>query len=244
MPNHAPTRTHLVLLAVLFEGGLGALALLLGWWFEVPPLEHTKWDGAGVAWGLAGSIPLLLVFGLCLVWPVGPLASIKKFGEEFIRPMFRPCSILDLALISLLAGAGEEMLFRGVLQPLLTDSVGLWQGVLVTSVVFGLLHPLTPFYAVLATVVGVYLGWLFLATENLLVVIVAHGFYDFLALVYISRGGQVNAEQMSGEQASGEQASGEQASGEQASGEQASGEQASGEQASGEEASGEEASGE
>ncbi len=43
-------------------------------------------------------------------------------------------------LISLLAGFGEELLFRGVLQGWLTELAGPWTGVLAAAVVFGLLN--------------------------------------------------------------------------------------------------------
>jgi membrane protease YdiL (CAAX protease family) len=58
-------------------------------------------------------------------------------------------------------------------------------GLLLASLLFGLLHPLTVMYFVLASLVGVYLGCWQLATDNLLVVIVAHALYDFVALVYL-----------------------------------------------------------
>jgi membrane protease YdiL (CAAX protease family) len=59
--------------------------------------------------------------------------------------------------------------------------------VAVTSVVFGLAHLITPLYGVLAALVSVYLGWLFLEYENLVVPMVTHAMYDFVALVYLAR---------------------------------------------------------
>jgi membrane protease YdiL (CAAX protease family) len=90
-------------------------------------------------------------------------------------------------LIALLAGFGEEWLFRGVLQKLAETSLHPWAALLVVSVLFGLLHCITPAYSVLATLMALYLGWLALVYENLLVVIVNHAFYDFVALVYLLR---------------------------------------------------------
>jgi membrane protease YdiL (CAAX protease family) len=54
--------------------------------------------------------------------------------------------------------------------------------------VFGLAHPISTTYAVLASLIGIYLGFLFVATDNLLVPIVTHAAYDFLALVYLLSG--------------------------------------------------------
>jgi membrane protease YdiL (CAAX protease family) len=79
------------------------------------------------------------------------------------------------------------MFFRGVLQ----EAAGRWThlavAVAAVSVAFGLLHALTPTYAVLATLLGVYLGVVQAASGNLLVVIIAHALYDFVALVYLVR---------------------------------------------------------
>ncbi len=79
--------------------------------------------------------------------------------------------------ISIAAGVGEEILFRGVLQPRL--------GLVFTSVLFGILHPFTLVYAVLAGFLGAYLGWLQLKTGNLAVPVVVHALYDLAALLVV-----------------------------------------------------------
>jgi hypothetical protein len=97
------------------------------------------------------------------------------------------CSLLDLALISALAGIGEEALFRGVMQTGLVPVVGLPAAVALTSVAFGLAHYLSLTYAAYAALVSVYLGVLLVYTDNLLVPVIAHAAYDFVALVYLTR---------------------------------------------------------
>ena len=98
---------------------------------------------------------------------------------------------MELAVIAALAGIGEEMLFRGVIQAVVAQQIGgprgMWWGLLVAAALFGLLHPVTPTYAVLAALIGLYLGWLWLAWGNLLLPIITHGSYDFLALWYLLR---------------------------------------------------------
>ena len=47
---------------------------------------------------------------------------------------------------------------------------------------------ITPTYGVLAALIGVYLGWVWLASGNLLAPVVAHALYDFVALVVLVRG--------------------------------------------------------
>ena len=42
-------------------------------------------------------------------------------------------------------------------------------------------------YAVLAGLIGGYLGWLFDQSENILAPIITHGLYDFLAFLFVAR---------------------------------------------------------
>jgi membrane protease YdiL (CAAX protease family) len=182
------SRAQVVWSAVLFEGGLGLLAWGLGWLLGHPPLAYFSWNWLDAALGAAASSPLLLLFAACVRWPVGPLRRIKEFSDEVVRPWFAPCTLLDLALISLAAGIGEEMLFRGLLQNLFRNWLGLWGGVAAASVLFGLLHLITPTYALMAAAIGVYLGCVQVATGNLLAVITTHALYDLIALVYLVRG--------------------------------------------------------
>jgi membrane protease YdiL (CAAX protease family) len=181
------SRWAIVGLAVGFEGGLALLAVGLGWLLGQPPLAGIQWDAHGLLWGAAGSLPMLALFAICLRWPVGPLRRIRSLSLEFIRPLFQSCSLLELAVICLLAGLGEELLFRGVLQPVLARRLGVAGGLVLSNVLFGLLHPLTRTYMVLSFLLGLYLGALGLWSGNLLTVIVAHGLYDFLALCYLVR---------------------------------------------------------
>lgn len=180
-------RRQLMSLAVLFEGGMIVLALLLGWLTDIPILGAMKWNLADLGLGIAVCVPMLLLFAACIRWPIGSLRSIREFTDEVIRPMFRTCSVFDLAVICVLAGFGEEALFRGLLQPLLERYCEPWLAIAVASLAFGIMHPITPTYAALATGVGIYLGVIFKWNENLAVVMLAHGLYDFVALLYLTR---------------------------------------------------------
>ncbi|MDH3718178.1 MAG: CPBP family intramembrane metalloprotease, partial [Planctomycetota bacterium] len=151
--------------------------------------------------GTVATMPMLL--GLLVInrYPFGPFAHLKQVVDELILPMFRGVSVPAFGLISILAGLGEEMLFRGFLQgglaEVLSDRLGpsaaTWCALIAASLVFGLLHPITRLYAVLCFAVGVYLGLLWIMTGNLLAPIVTHALYDFFALVYLTRGGGKSA---------------------------------------------------
>ena len=130
---------------------------------------------------------MLGLFLLGQRWPVGPFRSIKRFFDEEARPILAGCSWPDLALISLAAGVGEEMLFRGVFQGVLDRWLGPGPGWGAASLLFGLLHPITPGYIVIAALMGAYLGGLWWFNGNLLTVMVAHALYDFIGLVLLLR---------------------------------------------------------
>ena len=98
-----------------------------------------------------------------LTWPVGPLAKVKEFCEEEVVPLFDKSYWSELALISLSAGVGEEMLFRGVLQASFTDWLGSGGGLALASILFGVLHPISVSYIFIAGFLGFYLGaiWIY-----------------------------------------------------------------------------------
>lgn len=101
-------------------------------------------------------------------------------------PAFARCTTFELALISLLAGVGEEALFRGVIQSALTAWLTPSWGLVLTSALFGLGHLVTPAYAVIAGLLGLYLGAIAMFHGNLLIVMIVHGLYDLLALLYLT----------------------------------------------------------
>lgn len=189
MSERPMSRARLVWLAVLFEGGLGALAYLVGWFWGLPPWETMARGWQDPFLGAAVALPMLAGLFLCVRCPVGPLRDLNAFSEKVLGPLFARCTVLDLAVISLCAGFGEEMLFRGVAQAGLADLLGPWPALATAGLLFGLVHPVSVTYVLLATLVGLYLGAVYWAYESLLVVMVAHAVYDFVALVYLTRGG-------------------------------------------------------
>ncbi len=172
-------------LALLFEGGLAIIACLAGILMEVPPWRRIEWRWEGVVEGIVAAVPMMLSLLVLRRMRQGPLARLNKVVDQTLVPLFARCSLWQLAVISGIAGLGEELLFRGVMQPLLIGWLEIIAGIVITSIVFGLLHALTITYAVLAFIVSAYLGWLAVTSGNLLGPILAHALYDFFALVYL-----------------------------------------------------------
>jgi membrane protease YdiL (CAAX protease family) len=182
-----PKRAVVVILAVFFEGGLALLSLLLGWRLGHPPLRHFVWSLEDALWGVVATLPLLTLFLAILKWPIGPLARAKHFCENEVEPLLHDSSWSEIGLVSLSVGVSEEMLFRGVFQAALTNWLGVPMGLGLASVLFGLLHPISVPYMVMAAFLGLYLGTVWIVSGNLLTVIVVHTLYDFAALSYLIR---------------------------------------------------------
>jgi hypothetical protein len=186
-PSNLGPGRGILWLGIAFEFVLGLLGLGVAWLLGQPLGEHVRWSLYGVGLGLVFCVPMLLLFFACVRWPVGPLEPIDRFVREVVRPLFSHCALWQLALLSLAAGFGEELLFRGALQGSLCRWLTPWGGIVVASLLFGMMHPITVGYVILATAMGAYLGWAYLTTQDLMVVVVAHAVYDFLALLFVTR---------------------------------------------------------
>jgi membrane protease YdiL (CAAX protease family) len=182
-----PPRRAVIRAAVIAEGTLLLVALGAGRLTGHSPLAQVRVDPIGIGWGLVATLPLCLGLAWCLRTRFPPIVRLVHLVNQQIRPLFEGCSLPELVLVSALAGAGEEALFRGVLQPTLADHVPGWLALIATAAAFGLVHFLTREYAIVAGIVGLYLGAAVLLSGNLFVPMLAHGLYDLIALVLLVR---------------------------------------------------------
>jgi uncharacterized protein len=180
-------RFGIVALGIVIEGGLGVVAWGLGRLIGWPVLESLRWEGRAALLGVAATVPLLGVLAISLRSSWLAFVRIRQFFNEIVQPLLGRCSAVELALLSIAAGFGEELLFRGLIQGALTGRLGRGSALAIASLLFGLLHPITSVYIVIAALMGAYLGAVWMATGNLLVVIIAHALYDFLALMIVLR---------------------------------------------------------
>ena len=135
----------------------------------------------------ADSVPLALAVGVVtaagtvLSGVVGyrTLPVVREVSDELAAVVLQGTSPAGLVLISLLSAVGEEVLFRGVLLPLL--------GVVISSVIFGLLHVGPDRRYLLWTVWAVAVGFLFAGlyewTGGLLAPVVAHALHNATTLL-------------------------------------------------------------
>lgn len=202
---HDRTRGSLdiVALTLVFEGSLVVAAVLLGWMFQVPPFESISpqysadySDGVSLVIGACATAPMLVMLVAIDTAPWGPFRRLRKVVDQRVAPMFQNLSTTEVFIIALLAGIGEEALFRGFLQEAITaaSSAGPMTGLMVASVLFGVCHWLTNTYALFAVIMGLLMGGLLLLTGNLLAPISAHVIYDFIAILYLQRTRRSNSQ--------------------------------------------------
>lgn len=173
--------------ACYFEGSLILVALFLGWIADIDPFESLHFSENAVFYGLFATLPLCMLFLAMQQLPIEAVQKIRQVLLDTLGPLMHKYNWADLLILSAIAGVSEEILFRGVIQPWMENSWGLMIGLIASNILFGLVHAVTPLYAVLAMSMGIYLG-LFLdygAERNLLTPIVIHTVYDFLAFMLI-----------------------------------------------------------
>jgi uncharacterized protein len=163
------------------------VAFAIGGLAGVPPFGRFRLDAEAVGYGIAATLPLLGLLRWCLRTDWGPMRRLVRLIEAHLTPYLAGASAGGIVLLSLMAGIGEEVLFRGVIQAGLAERLPTWLALGIAALLFGVAHWLTMTYAVLAALIGAYLGMLFLVTDNLLVPAVTHALYDVAALSILVR---------------------------------------------------------
>lgn len=175
--------------ACSFEAALILVAIALGWIANINPFAYLHFSESAIAYGVVGTMPLFLLFLTMEQMQTESTTKIKDILFETLGPGLYRYHWTDLLVLASIAGLSEELLFRGVIQPWIESSWGMTAGLVASNIIFGLAHAVTPLYAVLATLVGIYLSLSmdYGGDRNLLLPIVIHGFYDFLAFVTLMR---------------------------------------------------------
>lgn len=184
------TRGQLLRLTLIFEGALLVVALIAGYFMGETfwALFSLSWTAA--VWGIGAALPPLIII-------IGISESPTRLGESARRDfgpvlkLFKNATLIDILFVSVMAGLCEEALFRGALQVGLALKTGPWIALVIASLIFGVAHALSPSYFTFATLIGIYFGSLLIWTDSLLIPMLAHAVYDFIAILYGTRWSKV-----------------------------------------------------
>lgn len=183
-----------VLAALGIQAAFVAIALV---WRSVRGFSAFH-DGAPLGGTHAIALPLAISLG-ALVGTAAVVASRAIVrGTHWGREMHRTLreGLLDLtrdraplAAIALAAALGEELLFRGAVLPTLVPHVGLAGAVLLSALIFGMLH--VPriralwSWTLTAFVMGLVFGGLYAFTGEVLAPVVAHALINYENLHFL-----------------------------------------------------------
>lgn len=182
-------RKKLLIASMGVEGGLFVMGLVLTKYAQLNIWSTFSISFTATVYSLLFCLPMFAVLLISMRLSWGPFTRLRRELEEKVRPLFANSKMIDLALIALFAGLGEELIFRGWLQGVLIAKTNVWMGILLSSLIFGLVHYISTDYAIYAFITGIYLGLIYQVSDNLFIVMMIHAVYDFAALVYLVRKG-------------------------------------------------------
>jgi hypothetical protein len=169
--------------AYAFIGAAAAVVSVI-WRDGSPLLFPDPWLRLEAGVSHAYSLVLGAAFGALTVVLTRPLVA--RFGwarqlHSELRPIARMISAAGIAVLAVLSAVGEELLFRGLLQP--------WLGLVPQALLFGLAHQLPGpsrwVWVTWATIMGFALGAMFQLTGSLVGPLVAHAIINGLNLLYL-----------------------------------------------------------
>ena len=143
---------------------------------------HRGWLRDFVLGSLMGAASLAIAVGIAA--SAGALTFVVQTWE--FAPLVRGFTITSLFFV--IAGANEELIFRGFTFQALVHNLGGVKAVAITSLIFGLAHVLNPgasmFSMINTMLAGIWLGIAYLMTRSLWLPIALHWSWNF-AMVFI-----------------------------------------------------------
>lgn len=158
------------------------LALWLLFGIELTVLGTLGWWSLPIGIG-AGALLYILVFWVTNAFWMR-IASMR-FLMERLHSIFREFSWPSIIIVSIMAGVGEELLVRGVLQNVLVNYLGPTSGIVLASLVFGFMHYLSKTYVLVTFALGLAFGLAYHLSDSLVLVMTAHAIYDVFAFAVI-----------------------------------------------------------
>jgi len=145
-----------------------------------------------------GRVVLVILATLATVVIVDQIYLItQRFSpvpEQYVESLtdLKPVDGLTFGVIfvglCLLVPVGEELIFRGLIQQIFSRNMGGIVGFVLAGLVFGAIH-LNSHLLISISFFGVFLGFIYFATGNLVYSIVAHGLFNTVALVQLTASG-------------------------------------------------------
>jgi len=179
------TTTTLEHLLISFFGFLGTLlvvALFMKWVDKMPFISiglYLKNNVKGFAIGLLAGL---------LIMAIGYLALDSAGQLQFLQFQYNGNEIFLTMLLFLIVSLTEEILFRGYVLRCLMESMNKFAALLVSAILFALLHAANPNLSLVGNInlflAGILLGLPYIYTKNLMFPIALHFSWNFFQSLF------------------------------------------------------------
>ena len=132
-----------IMFALGFESSLAVLALLLALLFGLQPWRTIDSSVDALVLSILATAPLIVAVLALMRVPWRWVKELQRILDDQLLPLFRGAGPPAVLGVALMAGIGEELLFRGVIQAGLEGLIGPLAALAVASLLFGLAHALT-----------------------------------------------------------------------------------------------------
>lgn len=183
-----------VVAVILLESIYGCSGVAVAWFFK-----GSIWFAFGTGLFSGESLYKEFVLGIMAVVPLlFSIVIVNRFtlNERVLKITrtsvlyifgkdFRPLTVGSCALcLAVVAGVGEEMFFRAMLQEELSVRISEPAGFFLSALLFGVMHAISFEYAFLAALAGMYFSWLYIVRgRSILVGAISHTLYDWFVFM-------------------------------------------------------------
>ncbi len=147
-------------------------------------MEFESFHGKIFFWTVIALIALIVVSIAVLVIMEKMGISFENSKTETVqkdKSIYSFCiAVIGAAIISPIY---EEILYRGVFYTFFRDRYGMWGGILISSIIFTVVH--IPTYNTLPVnfLSGVVFAWLYEKTNSILSAMIVHALFNFIAVL-------------------------------------------------------------
>lgn len=117
-------------------------------------------------------LSLMVLANIIVMDPLVNLIPMPEVFQEMFKNILTK-NVWSLLTVVLVAPVTEELLFRKIMLPGLVSSHGEKKGIIWSAVFFALFH-MNPWQAIGAFVIGLFLAWLYLRTQNIWLCMFVH----------------------------------------------------------------------
>ena len=128
-----------------------------------------------------------LIAGVSAIFIADAISSLANFLPDWMENSFADIETnwLGILAIAIVGPVLEEMLFRGAVTTTLLKEYSPKKAIIYSALIFGIFH-LNPAQILVATLLGLLLGWLFYRTRSLIPCIIVHILNNSLS-VFLSK---------------------------------------------------------